>query len=323
MAPVTLQPTIQLSPFEKYKLALQTYQAQNPQLAGQYSAMSAPMGAPPTAPDPLQAGLTTAAKVAALKTGASAASSAIPSTAPIFNGATSYGGFAGPGASTVATEAAAPSILGNAASMGAGPIAGIGLATILGGKAGYDMLKGKKPGLPGRIILGMASGGLSELPGLAGWGHKSTGERQNERWQGLLEAGSAPEWAFANGVNQDQGFGDRDLAAGIDPRKVWASSAMFDTFGGNWATQGTEAQREEITKQILANKLIDTKQGVSYMLDKTKANDIFKSVIGKDVASMLAPQPGAVIPTTKLPAPVRKDSPGFKDGKRINYGAKK
>ena len=48
-------------------------------------------------------------------------------------------------------------------SVGLGPLAAVAGATYLGGKAGYDMLKGKTPGTPGRVVLGMATGGLSEL----------------------------------------------------------------------------------------------------------------------------------------------------------------
>lgn len=78
----------------------------------------------------------------------------------------------------------APTILGNASQLGAGPLAAIGMSTYLGGKAGYDMLKGKEPGVPGRVILGMATGGLSELakPFL---GSKSTKDIQAERWGGV------------------------------------------------------------------------------------------------------------------------------------------
>jgi hypothetical protein len=317
--PPPLASAPKLNPWQVYQAELARYQGAPPEFQPTPPPSYEAYGKPPEAPfaGPLKMAAMIAAKKQAANLAAQSAitgqsvggglASSVPTVEGSFIGPT--GGFIGPtapAAENVLWGSAAPgtSIGANAAAMGAGPIAAILGATALGGMAGYDMLKGRKANLPGRVILGMATGGLSEVPGLFGWGKKSTGERQNERWQNLFESGNAPEWAFANGVNQDQGFGDKDLAdPNFDPRKVWASSAMFDTFGKNWANTGTEAQREEITKQILANKLIDTKQGVSYMLDKDKANSIKAGVLAK---ALTAPAP-------------RKDSPGFKDGKRINY----
>lgn len=87
--------------------------------------------------------------------------------------------------------AAAPEATGLAlpsASMAtAGPIAAALGGTYLGGKAGLDMIQGKKPGLPGRVILGMATGGLSEV-GNALLGRETTRDYAKKNTKSLLGA---------------------------------------------------------------------------------------------------------------------------------------
>lgn len=91
------------------------------------------------------------------------------------------------GAPMGAEAAAVPAAEG----LGLGPLAAIAGATYLGGKAGYDMLKGKKPDLPGRVVLGMATGGLSEVANFAGnklFGKSNTRGEQHQRDR-LIEEG--------------------------------------------------------------------------------------------------------------------------------------
>lgn len=326
----TPTPQAALTPFQQYQLALQKYAPQfatpTPIPSAVYGS-PAPSGASPMPAAPISPTGPGLGALIGLKLATSGGTAAVPAATGL--GSALGAGVAGStgtlaqagaglglkGASLGGTTTLAPAATGG---LGALPIAGIGIGALLAGKAGYDMFKGKTPNLPGRILLGVGTGGLSEIAKATGlFGHKSTKDRQKERWNSLLEEGRAPEWAFANGVNQDQGFGDRDLRdPNFDPRKVWASSAMFDTFGKDWATTGTADQRAEITKQILANKLIDTKQGVSYMLDKDKANQIKTNVLANLLAAP-AVKPVIIPRSTTL-------SPGIgKDGKRINYGAKK
>lgn len=321
------------NPWQAYQQALATYQgAPANQLPAQpsYEAYGQPQAA--GAEDPVANAAKIAAAIAVKKailggaaqtaagTAGSAAGTAAGTMAQGTLGIGLKGGAGAVGATQGATTAAAPTMLGNAAGMGALPIAGILAGTYLGGKSAYDMIKGRNDnsiaGKIGRGTLGIATGGLSEIARASGlFGHKSTKDRQQERWQGLLEAGNAPEWAFANGVNQDMGVDDNKLAAGtLGGRDVWATSGMFDTFGGNWANTGNELQRETIAKQMLDNKLFDTKKGVTYVTDKNKAMDIYNKVLADTSLTKL------------LQAPARSStsSPGIgKDGKRINYGAKK
>jgi len=106
----------------------------------------------------------------------------------------------------VAAEAA-PTILGNAAELGAGPLAAIVAGTVLGGKAGYDMLKGKRPkgplGTIGRATLGVATGGLSEVANRLINGTKSQDQQGRDRGRKALQGAG-----FANdkfGVNLADG----------------------------------------------------------------------------------------------------------------------
>jgi hypothetical protein len=320
MASVTLQPTIEKTPWEKYQMAIANYQAKNPQAVTGNAPMYTQPGVPQPAGDPFADATKVAASIALKKQLAASGAAALPETAPILNGATSYGGFAGPGAAApVATQTAAPTILGNAAGMGAGPLAAIGVGTYLGGEAAYDMLKGRKPGLPGRIVLGMATGGLSELaPSL--FGHKSTKEYQQDKWGGFAKSNYAPTAAYGKQyldyLGSDRAKTDalyqntlegKKAAGTLKAEDVWGGAGMFDTFGNDWLGKYTEDQRRAISTSLLANDLIKTSKGDQYITDQTKAKELAAS----SIASLLA-----------KPAN-NGNSPGFKDGKRINYGAKK
>ena len=188
-----------------------------------------------------------------------------------------------------AEGAATTGIMSNAAGMGVGPLAAIAGATYLGGKSAYDIAtgKGKAWGKSstqdkiGRGLLGVATGGLSEIGNKLLNGHKSTSDRQQGRWDSLTKSGSAPEWASANGVNQDQGVDDAKLKSGnLSGRDVWATSGMFDTFGGNWANMYDESKREQIAAQMLKEGLFDTKKGVTYVTDKERAKQIAEEIAG-------------------------------------------
>lgn len=325
----TATPAAVLTPMQKYQLAMAGYgYPQASPTATPGAGYGSPVPVAPPAPDPLQTGLTTAAKVAALKMGASAAMA--PSVASSLGAgvagtgsalASSAAGLKGAalGANAAAGTAATPAATGVLGTgMGAAPLAGIALATYLGGKAGYDMLKGKKPGLPGRIILGIGTGGLSEVAKATGLlGHKSTKEYQSDRWGDLAEQlGTGNPTADyitryqqeiqnpSHGGNPPKRFGEMQ---GIE---LTPGEAFFKTFGRDWLEKYTEPQRIQIAQKAKDEGLLYSSKGDI----RTGDTDALKALAAPTIASMLAPQPGNVIP--------RKDSPGFKDGKRINYGKK-
>lgn len=157
-----------------------------------------------------------------------------------------------------APTTAAPTILGNAGAMGVGPLAAIAGATYLGGKAGYDMLQGKKADLPGRVILGMATGGLSEVANAArGLWDKDRFKDEYNRAQKLRDSGI--NWNFnadapSAGRSRDQLIADAlstggnvDFARTRDESKLTGKdlvgySFLPETFGSAYANAGLEKQ---------------------------------------------------------------------------------
>jgi hypothetical protein len=125
-------------------------------------------------------------------------------------------------------------ILSNAAGMGAGPIGAIAAGTYLGGKAGLDMLKGKKPDLAGRVVLGIATGGLSEVANKI-FGGKSTKQYQQERIDKLLKTDPTFAKEYAN----------RDaIKATVLGDQARASAATPADFRGFWDDPNTPQQEK-------------------------------------------------------------------------------
>lgn len=224
--------------------------------------------------------------------------------------------------------------------------------TILGGRAGLKMLNGDmkawgKSSLAdkaGRVTLGIATGGLSEV-GNKLFHHKTTKSRQNDKWNSLYNSGKVPDWFIQQGVTQDQGIDDKKLANGsLGAKDVWASSAFFNKFskpGQTWDRTGTEAQREQIAKEILDNKLLDTRKGLTRFTNENAVQDIYDRVLGNKVSNPALSNPNTQ--WQKLPAMIKGAaplpampsiqgvvplvqrsqtlSPGIdKNGRRISYG---
>lgn len=187
----------------------------------------------------------------------------------------------------VAGQGAAPVLGGGITALGAAPLIGVAGGVALGAKGLSDLVKGNKTkglgGWGGRAQLGIATGGLSELARALGvFGHKSTKQRQAERWKGLYNADKVPDWFMQQDVTQDHGVDDKKLASGkLGGRDVWATSGMFDTFGKNWANTGTETQREQVAKKMLDEKLFDTKKGVTYVMDQDRARSILDEILAQ------------------------------------------
>lgn len=261
------------------------------------------------------------------------------------------GGFIGP--QMPGAAAAAPGIGANAAAMGAGPIAAIIAATALGGKAGYDMLKGKKPGLPGRVVLGMATGGLSEVANKF-LNRKSTKDYQKDKWENIAKSGDAITAQYAkdyrdNYLNSEQAktdaryentFEGKKAAGTLKAEDVWGGEGFFDTFGNDWLGKLSEDQRRKISQAAIDNNLISTSKGMMNITDAAKLKELSNSIVSGKAPVVGAPVPkvtGApevdmskMVPygttLSKQPAPIMIPrsstlSPGIgKDGKRINYG---
>lgn len=166
-----------------------------------------------------------------------------------------------------------------------------------GAKKGFR--EGLKPanllgfGLIGSPILGTAMGAF---------GHRSTKQRQQDKWNQLVEEGKAPAWAAGLealpgqglGVTQDQGVSDKTLASGkMGGRDVWATSGMFDTFGGDWANMYDEGKREAIAKKMLDEGLFDSRKGVTRVTNQDRAHQIADEIGGAAVASPSPAQPDA------------------------------
>lgn len=321
----TPTPTAGLTPIQKYQLALQQYAQATPTPTPSYevygSAPPAPsgIGSSPGLGALIGLKLATSGGAAA----APAASSALASTAaanaawnaPALAAGAEVGGMSAVPAGFYSSSAAAPAAAGG---LGALPIAGIGIGALLAGKAGYDMFRGKKPNLLGRIVLGGATGGLSEIAKAAGlFGHKSTKEYQREKWGDLAGSAHTPTQTYANNylnyLGSDQAkidaqypntFEGKKAAGTLKAEDVWGGHGMFKTFGDDWLGKYTEDQRRAVSNALLANDLIRTSKGDQYITDEARAKELAAS----SIQSLLA-----------KPAN-NPNSPGFKDGKRINYG---
>jgi hypothetical protein len=199
---------------------------------------------------------------------AAAAPSAVAGTGAALTGGTAAaipGAAAAPIASGTAATTAAPAAAG-IGGLGVLPMAGIAAGALLAGKAGYDMLRGDKPNIIGRGVLGMATGGLSEVANATGiLGHKSTRERQSDVTSDLLEqAGddqnainyvtgmreqfkTAPEGkAFHGG---DYGSWQEYEAAGLDAGDLTGVEGNIDTYTPQKWAGYNEEQRKAITQK--------------------------------------------------------------------------
>jgi len=127
-------------------------------------------------------------------------------------------------------SAAGSGIAANAAGMGLGPLAGIAAGTYLGGKSAYDLIRGKKDnslaGKAGRVTLGIATGGLSELarPFLI---RKTTRDVQKDVTKELqkIDPDNKNYQAFVSGMREQFN------SAPPDPSKPFAGKyATFDEY---------------------------------------------------------------------------------------------
>lgn len=218
-------------------------------------------------------------------------------------GATAAPTAAGDVAATTTAAEAAPGLFSGIAPM-AGSIGGLGAlgaiagGTYLGGKSALNMLQGKEDnslsGKGGRVVLGMATGGLSELarPFLM---HKSTRDIAKDHTKGLLGIGEddARYQSYVNGMR------DQYNSAPTDPSKPFAGKyANFEAYKqggleagdltgtyGNIKAYGPEwagltfDQQKAVTQLNINDGLYGSKQGEVILTNEQKAKENLAKVI--------------------------------------------
>ena len=263
-------------------------------------------------------------QAAAAAQGASGVAPALATTEPAFAGAAA-------GAEGVA----APTVLGNAAGMGVLPLAAIAAGTYLGGNAAYNMLQGKEDnslqGKGGRVVLGMATGGLSEIarPFLM---HESTRDVAKKHTKDLLgQSDDANYQSYVQGMREQYNSAPTDPSkpfagkysnfeeykkAGLDANDLSGVYGNIKTYGAEWANM-TPEQRTAVTQANIDSGLYQSKKGEVEITDANKAienkNNVLKGFqVGAQTQSQAAAQ-GAVQPKTPLvvvnPAP--QTTPAF------------
>ena len=176
-------------------------------------------------------------------------------------------------------------------------------ATALGGKAAYDMLRGKEPGLPGRVTLGIATGGLSELGKALGlFGHKSTKQYQKERWGALgdnpiaktaYEAnhGGDNVWDSGKYAGQEWSYDKALDLAKSDPshfQLVLGNMQLGDKFSSL-----SDAQQKAFTKQMVDANNYNNSKGDILLKDRTLAEQVLGDITSGKIAPYTAPPPAA------------------------------
>lgn len=164
--------------------------------------------------------------------------------------------------------------------------------TLLAGKAGYDMLKGRDANPIGRGLLGIATGGISEIAKATGLlGRKSTKDYQDERWGALSE--SAQGLRQANHPEGDDGIWDTGKYAGQkwtfekakdlakdDPTHFIGVLGNLETFGDSWLSTPLDKQKA-VVAELVRQGLYKSDKGDVLISDrdKAKAKAIYDSIV--------------------------------------------
>lgn len=245
---------------------------------------------------------------------AAAAPSAVAGAAPAIAGGASAaipGAAAAPIAGEAATAAPAAASIGG---LGVLPAAGVGVAALLAGKAGYDMLKGKEdnsiPGYIGRGTLGIATGGLSEVAKYTGLiGHKSTRERQSDVTNKLMEAAGddAAAQTYVAGMRKqfeeappdpDNPFGDTKgnkyaswedyVKGGLDAANLTGVEGNIDVYTPKAWAGLNEDQRKAITQKNIDSGLYYSEDGGVKISDADLAKKNYDDVMKAGSPAVIA-----------------------------------
>lgn len=292
--------------------------------------------------------------------GANAVSSSAPLQSEganaLWNSTATTGPMAENAAWNAAAQEAGGGIGGPAAVPGMFDMSGIGSAgnAILpaAGVAGlYDVFKNKRTGARGigqGALSGAAAGSYfgpwgtaigAVLGGVGGaMQHETTRDKQKKVTKDLLSKSDDPTYqAYVRGMREqfnsaptgkafhggDYGSFDEYKAAGLDAADLTGVERNL-RYGPEYAALSFDQKKAFTQKNIDAGNYKSEKGGVQFV-DQKKADEIWQAM----------KQAGFAVPTSSVPARnngpapangsimiprVRKDSPGFKDGKRINYG---
>ena len=245
-----------------------------------------------------------ASAVAPAATASQFASAAAPfSAAEPFMSYSTLGGTASNLANVGPTVEAAAGLGGTAPTTGLfGGIGGLGMAGLAAGAlVGLSQLKGMNNFFHGKqldtkqkLALALPTFGLSLASGL--WAHKSTKEREKERWGKLANDGvtgaqeaflaAHPEgdtgiWKDGPTAGKQWNWEDAVMRAKANPAEFRGVYGNFDTFGNDWATYAP-AQQDEIVKRLINANLYDPEKGDITITDKEAARKIKDQVLAGD-----------------------------------------
>lgn len=215
-------------------------------------------------------------------------------------------------AATGAPTAAGSSLLSSVAVPAA-----VAAATYLGGKSALKTLKGEADnstqGKIGRGLLGIATGGLSEI-GRKFLVKPTTGQIQQKNTKGLLELGKDdPNWqnyvqgmrAGMNGKPADPSkpFGDSKgnkystfdeyKTAGLDASNLTGVLGNLKTFGPEWAKLNFD-QQKAVTQKLIDNNMYSSKKGEVIVTDVEKAKQLKDEALG--IKPIVADKKVVVVP---------------------------
>jgi hypothetical protein len=179
-----------------------------------------------------------------------------------------------------------------------GPLIPVALATMLGAKGAKDFFSGKKTkgweGWGGRATIGVATGGLSEVARLAGFGgKKSTADYDKERKEKVINKGNT---GWADYYSKESQAPDKMATpAGIrrgadgswvkedgswDAREYAGVQGNADTFGDDWFKLSDE-QRDRLVTQFKDAGLYHKDKGDVLISDgkQAKARQMFDEVL--------------------------------------------
>lgn len=212
------------------------------------------------------------------------------------------GGIVSGGGETAAVD---PALAG-----GATPLyvpAAVALQTYLSGKSALNMIKGKTDnsisGIIGRVGLGIATGGLSEVANKFFGGHETTKQTEAKRWGELADDGVTGAAQQATALNSLGDMAGKEVAADGTVKKWNFNDALagvkagntgdflgvygnYKTFGNDWSTY-TPAQQHAIVAGLADAGLYYSNKGDVLISDADKARKIKDSVLAGTVPTAI------------------------------------